>query len=128
MKINNICYLFFTIFLLPAKKNKAPPNPSPGRRRRLDNIPTCKIYVPEIPVADKSFSGSIGDLEIRLGRFPGDTLTFIIPDVGEGPAELKVTMGRQVRTWDLQLSKWPNLTDQRISFKIFIAIISYTDL
>jgi hypothetical protein len=71
-------------------------------------------------VGDHSFSGTIGDVPVSLGRIPGDTLILIIPNVGEGPAELKVTMGRQVRTWDLQLSKWPNLTDRGIFFDNFL--------
>ena len=79
----------------------------------------AKIPAPDIPVEDKSFSGTIGDVDISLGRIPGDTLIFLIPNIGEGPTELKVTMGKQVRTWDLQLSKWPNLTDQKTFFDLF---------
>lgn len=79
----------------------------------------AKIPAPDIPVGDRSFSGTIGDVPVSLGRIPGDTLIFIIPNVGEGPAELKVTMGRQIRTWDLELDFFPYFKDQKTFFDLF---------
>jgi len=111
MKVNPI-FLFFVGFLsLSCQEEEIPLQvlpPVPGGDWVIYQL--AKIHAPEIPVTDNSFSGSIGDLEISLGRIPGDTLIFIIPNVGDGPTELKVTMGRQVRTWELELTKWPNPT------------------
>ena len=79
----------------------------------------AKIHVSDIPVDDVSFSGSIGNVAISLGRIPGDTLVFIIPNVGEGPAQLKVTLGNQIRNWDLVLDYFPNFNDQNTFFDLF---------
>jgi len=51
------------------------------------------------PYRTKVFQGLKGDVAIRLERITGDTLIFIISIVGERPAQLKVTMGNQIRTW-----------------------------
>jgi uncharacterized protein (TIGR02145 family) len=80
----------------------------------------AKVPAADIPVGDKSFSGTIGGVEISLARIPGDSLIFIIPDIGIGPTQLEVTMGRQIRTWDLQLIKWPNNTDTGVFFDRFL--------
>lgn len=80
----------------------------------------AKIHAGDIPVEDKSFSGTISGVEINLGRIPGDSLVFIIPDVGSGPTELTVTMGRQIRTWNLQLTRWTNNTDPGVYIDNFL--------
>ncbi|WP_373522475.1 fibrobacter succinogenes major paralogous domain-containing protein [Aquiflexum sp.] len=124
MKIRKLLFLFFSLlsFLLFSCKEEEIPlqilTPVPGGDWVIYQL--AKIHVPEIPVADNSFSGSIGDVPISLGRIAGDTLIFIIPNVGEGPAALKVTMGNQVRTWNLRLSTWPNFQDQEIFIESFL--------
>jgi uncharacterized protein (TIGR02145 family) len=74
----------------------------------------AKIHVSNLKSNDKSFSGTIDGVPISLGRIPGDTLVFIIPNVGEGPAQVKVTLAKQTITWNLDLKKGPknlNTTD-----------------
>ncbi|MCH6235044.1 fibrobacter succinogenes major paralogous domain-containing protein [Cognataquiflexum rubidum] len=105
----------FSTFLLSCKETEEPLQilpPVAGGEWVIYQL--AKIHAPDIPVKDNSFSGSLGNVEINLVRIPGDTLIFIIPDVGSGPTELTVTMGRQIRDWNLTLNKWPNPT-----FEIF---------
>lgn len=80
----------------------------------------AKIPAPDIPVTDQSFSGTLGDVEVSLGRIPGDTLIFIVPNVGNGPVELKVTMGRQLRTWKLDLVYFPDIEDKEAFLQAFL--------
>ncbi|WP_114749775.1 fibrobacter succinogenes major paralogous domain-containing protein [Pleomorphovibrio marinus] len=80
----------------------------------------AKIHVDDIPVEEDSFFGSIGNLNITLGRIPGDTLIFIIPNMGEGPTQLKVTLGRQIRIWDLVLEKGGVYEEQKLFFEEFL--------
>lgn len=72
-----------------------------------------KIHVPNLNSSDESFSGSIDGVPISLGRIPGDNLVFIIPNVGEGPAQVKVYIGKQTRKWKLDLVYWPYYEDQK---------------
>jgi len=80
----------------------------------------AKIPAPDIPVDDQSFTGMLGDVSVSLGRIPGDTLILIIPNVGDGPVDLTVTMGRQVRTWNLNLVYFPDLEDKEVFLQAFL--------
>jgi len=124
LKTKPIQFLSITLlcFLLIACQEPEEPlqvlPPVPGGNWVIYRL--AKIHVPDMPVEYKSFSGTIGDVAISLGRIPGDTLIFIIPNVGDGPTQLKVTMGKQVRTWDLVLSKWPDFQDKEGFFEAFL--------
>lgn len=117
MKIGNLFFLFTAVsgfFLLSCKEEEGPLQvlpPLDGGGWEIFQL--AKIHVPDMPVEDERFSGSMGDVALSLGRISGDTLVFIIPNVGEGPVQLKVTMGKQIRTWDLVLEYWPYYVDQK---------------
>jgi uncharacterized protein (TIGR02145 family) len=114
--------IFLALPLLSCQEEFDPPQilpPVDGGNWEIFKL--AKIHVPKIRVTDNSFSGSIEGVPVSLGRIPGDTLIFVIPNVGEGPAELVVTTGNQVRTWNLHLSKWPDFQDQEIFINTFLA-------
>jgi uncharacterized protein (TIGR02145 family) len=111
----------FTSFLLSCKETEEPLQVLPavaGGEWIIYQL--AKVHAADIPVEDQSFSGTISGVEVSLGRIHGDTLVFIIPDVGSGPTELTVRMGRQIRTWNLQLTKWPNNTDPEVFIDSFL--------
>lgn len=124
MKIQTIPYFVavcFSIFLFSCEREEEPIQvfpPVDGGAWEIFRL--AKVYVENIPVEDDSFSGSIGNLEITLGRIPGDTLVFIIPNIGEGPAQLKVSLSRQIRIWDVVLEKGGVYKEQKLFFEEFL--------
>lgn len=80
---------------------------------KLEVYELGKVHAKDIPVPDQSFTGNIGNIPVSLGRIAGDTLVFIVPDVGEATAQLTVKMGNQIRTWDLKLVNYPIREDQK---------------
>jgi uncharacterized protein (TIGR02145 family) len=117
MNIKSALFLFSAMLVLSflsCNEDEDPPQIFPSvAGGDWEIFQLAKIYVEDIPVEDNSFSGSIRDVDISLGRIQGDTLVFIIPNVGEGPAELTVNMGRQIRTYNLVLEYWPHYVDQK---------------
>ncbi len=124
MKIKTIQYFFavcFSFFLLSCEREEEPIMVLPPVDGVLGKIfQLAKVHAPDIPAEDKNYSGSIENVAINLGRIPGDTPVFIIPTVGEGPAQLKVTIGKQIRAWDLVLEYWPYYMDHKTFLEEFL--------
>lgn len=92
--------------------------PQPGGEWLIFQL--ANFHVPKINSDETNFHGTIGGHPIVLWRMPGDNLIFIIPDIGEGPAQLKVQIGNQQRVWNLELRDMTHNTEENITLKNFI--------
>lgn len=80
----------------------------------------AKVYVEDFPVEGDYFEGTFGDFPISLGRIPGDTLIFLVPEVGDMYTQLSVKLGNQIRSWDYSVSEWNYSYDIRAKLEDFM--------